>query len=135
VLRAVRWNRHGEVFDAFFVLCFASQFQPLFVGTIDKRHMKDRRWVSFDSKQTFSAVWGDGVGAAFVTEDRNSGQYRPEGCGRQWHRSLLGFPAYGPAANAPIPDSLERNMAADAGSDQLLGQPNDAALRRREGTS
>ena len=108
------------------------QLELLFIRGVDEDDLNDPRWLAFDSQQTLSAVGRDRVGAAFVTQDGNSGQYRPEGCGPQRHSSLLGFPAYGPAANAPIPDSLERNVASDAGPEQLLGQPNDAALRRLE---
>src|SRR5262249_21839752 len=111
------------------------ELQLLFIWGVDEGDMNDRSWLAFDGHQTCSAVWRGRVGAAFVTEDGNSGQYGPEGCGRQRHRGHLGLPAFSPAANAPLADALERNVAADAGPEQLLGQPNDATLRRRKGTS
>ncbi len=110
----------------------ASHFQSLFVGSIDERHTNDRRRRSLDGHQTFAVVRGDRVWARFVTEGSDASQDRPEGGGWQRYENLLRLSVDDPVANAPVSDSPEFDVAADARLKSLIGQPNDAVLRRRE---
>jgi hypothetical protein len=129
-------DRHGGDIDRDhldrLVVVVAAQSELLLLWRVDELDAKSCRRVIAWGENAIAAVRGDGVGALLVAKGGDPREHRSERGRADRYGPVLRVAIDRPVVNAIVPDPLKHDITADARLKELVGQPDDAKLGRRE---